>query len=565
MRKNKILLLALFTMSCISVVSLTGCKEKVEGPIEEALTPIGLENLVPGSFYVKAGDSFYALPYEDSNFDPTKPVSASDGTENGITTTKENRLLDYVYKDSAIPTLYKNDQLIYVSTGSVSSFTWERFKDYGYSIGISGLIIGKSGKISSGQNSAAAKGSSAAVAISTMDLSNGGVLTVDAINQTPLSSTYLNEGGIITGMSKDAPANIDFYIGTQHIPATGAADTRYFKSFEIYQTNKYTLSTDGYAILEVPTYLKSGFYFINNVGLVKFLNIDRGVDESGIDLSIPYYYTDESGKILTFYEWQEANGIATVDTPIDTKKENDINSYPDRMCLNLDATQDALNVTVTYRYTSDDYRSEANKNGYFPRAILLSPTGETYPFTEDKSQSFDKDNKEGDTYLTASVTGAPAGEWYVLFSNFENTYKKINTAVSSGNATTYLHNGQTGRIEIYYNASPNPHDFVVTWENKDRAASNVEINAPDGNVYSKTYTPGNIMDDNYGRYIIKVPSLVGGTYRFEITGDQLGRVWINCNESVALDTSPAANTPAETSEENMNQTIEESPTETQTP
>lgn len=45
------------------------------------------------------------------------------------------------------------------------------------------------------------------------------------------------------------------------------------------------------------------------MGFVKFLNDDRCVDESGIDLNSAYYYEGKDGKTLTFYEWQEENGI----------------------------------------------------------------------------------------------------------------------------------------------------------------------------------------------------------------------------------------------------------------
>ena len=60
-------------------------------------------------------------------------------------------------------------------------------------------------------------------------------------------------------MSKDATAQIDFYVGTAPLQLTALADTRYFSSFELYQTDRYTLSTDGYAVIEVPSYFKSGY------------------------------------------------------------------------------------------------------------------------------------------------------------------------------------------------------------------------------------------------------------------------------------------------------------------
>lgn len=60
------------------------------------------------------------------------------------------------------------------------------------------------------------------------------------------------------------------------------------------------------------------------------------------------------------------------------------------------------------------------------------------------------------------------------------------------------------------------------------------MTAPDGTVYSKETTPGNIMTDEYGKFVIKVPNLLAGMYKFELRGEKLGRVWVNCTESVAL-------------------------------
>ena len=42
------------------------------------------------------------------------------------------------------------------------------------------------------------------------------------------------------------------------------------------------------------------------------------------------------------------------------------------------------------------------------------------------------------------------------------------------------------------------------------------------------------MANEGGKYVIKVPNLVAGTYTFDIEGDKLGRVWVNCEESVGL-------------------------------
>lgn len=456
------------------------------------MTAVTMADLLPGHFYVKTGDSFFLLPTEDQNYDTTKEIFSTDDTKNGMISQEENRLVNFTYKDLAIPTLYKNDQLVYVSDGSISTFVWERFEDYGYSIGLSGLQLTGSGKIKSQETTMAAMGSTAEAAIDSLTVPEGADITVDKINGTALSSQYINDGGIITGMSRDAAANVDLYIGTQHVPISISADTKYFKSFELYLTDKYALSTDGYAIVEIPSYLRSGYYLVNGVGFAK-------------------YYTGKDGKTLTYYEWQEENGLLPDGSTEESQAQNNSikpEIFAERYLLTLDSTQAAINIDVAYRYINDEYRLDASKNGTFPRVYLLSPIHEVTAFVENDSKTHGQDNGENYTYLKANVDGPVAGEWYLLFENFENIQKSISVTLGSGNATSYLHNGSSGTIDVYYDGSDKPHDISVTWENADRAAKDIKITAPYGTIYSKEQTPGNIMADEYGRYMVKLPNLV---------------------------------------------------------
>ena len=535
---KKYLLITGIIAVATSGIFLFGCgkKEVVQGPTDAILTAVTLNDLIPGNFYVKSGNSFYLLPVEDCNYDMTKLATSTTNSDSGMIE-ELNRIADFVYKDMAIPTLYKNEQLIYVSDGSLSSFTWERFKDYGYSVGLSGLSLSDAGKVESKSSTMASSSSTIAASLSTMTIP-GSTIIFDKINGTAIGSQYLNDGGIITGMSKDATANIDLYIGTQHVPLAASADTRYFKSFELYKTDKYTLSTEGYAILEIPSYFKSGYYMINNVGFVKFLNIDRGVDESGIDLNIAYYYTSNDGKIMTFYEWQEANGLLPAGSQQTSQavESIDVEDYPERSRIVIDNTQQSLDVLIAYKYTNDEYRIDANKNGKFPKVLLLDPIGKFITLTENEGKTYGSNNIENYTYLSTTVDGLIAGEWYLLYNNFDNTQKIVYTDIHSGNATSYLHNGTNGNITIYYDETASAHDILITWENVDRAAKLIKITAPDGTIYSLEQTPGNIMANEFGKFVVKLPYLAAGNYRIDVSGDNLGRVWVDTQESVSLNT-----------------------------
>ena len=175
----------------------------------------------------------------------------------------------------------------------------------------------------------------------------------------------------------------------------------------------------------------------------------------------------------------------------------------------------------------------------------MDPYGNITQLSTDEAKTNNADNTEGYTYLTAEIPGASAGEWYILFSNFDNIHKVVDCDLSSGNATSWLHTSGSSRGEIYYEASDAEHEFVITWENTDRAASSVRIEAPDGTVYDAENTPGSVTSE-FGRYVIHVPNLVSGTYSFDIRGESLGRVWVNCEAAAAETQAVEASVPAET-------------------
>ena len=523
MRKRTLLSILL----CVCALSmLAGCSKKKEtGPVEQTLTAVGLDQLEEGCFYVRSGDQFWKLPLEERNFDTAKEPKSTDDKQVGFVATglKDNRIVDFVYEDDAIPTLYKNDTLVYVTNNEISSFTWERYLDCGYSIGIYGFDLNSSDKITTGDLSNYSQLSSVAAQLSANDVPSLGGIVFDKINGTPLSKSYLNESaGIITGMSKNATAQIDAFIGTTHVPLTASADTRFFQAFELYNSTQYSLSTDGYAMIEIPNYLKSGYYLLNNQGFVKFVNIDRGNDEASIDLTVPYYYEGDDGKVLTYYEWRESQGLANDGVTKEPTTDGSINvdEYPERMKLTIDSAAVGLNVNVNYTYRSENAQQTASQTGEFPRAVLVDPFGTVTTLTESEQT-----NEDGSYTMSAKMDTAPSGDWYLCFRNFENAYKSVSTEVLSGNATTYIHNGQSGNISIYYEAAATPQTLHVTWEQTDRTATDVKLRLPDNTEYSLAKNP-ELFNNYTGGVDIMLPSMVNGNYRIDLKGDTLGRVWV---------------------------------------
>ena len=57
------------------------------------------------------------------------------------------------------------------------------------------------------------------------------------------------------------------------------------------------------------------------------------------------------------------------------------------------------------------------------------------------------------------------------------------------------------------------------------------------------------MLDEYGKIVFKLPNLINGDYQFRIQGTDLGRVWVDDEESVSLDSSTGPVNETETENE----------------
>lgn len=523
MRKKYIYLASLLALTALTA---TGCKKKEEAPAaptEQALTAVSVNDLQAGSYYVKNSGDFYELPLEGVSFDMSKQVESTDNTLNGMTRPEENRIVDFVYKDGAIPTMYKNDQLVFKSTGNVPSFTWERFLDQGYSLGVYGLSANSAGKVQFSQDSSGCEAESSVVKSllaqqeAGYDISNGFV--IDKVNGTAITKDNLRTGGIIAGLTKDAIANCDAYIGTTLVSISATADTQIFTSFELYTTDDYSNSPDGYAIVTIPDYLKSGYYLINNAGLVKYYDVERGGSTTDIDMTEPYYYTGKSGNTLTYYEYMEETGKTTGNTEVQASTLEDTD---DVITLNTDSSQSALNFSISYKYHSPDDETKAKQHGNFPKIVMMSPTGTATQLAVSQGSGDSADWY----YATATIDGAVAGSWELRFYNFEDIYRTISTDVSSGNAKSYIQNGNHGSLNVYMDASDTQSDITVTWQNKDHAAD-VEIRTPSGEIYSEEQTPSNLFVNEYGKIVFRLPNLEAGNYTINVTGSDLGRVWVD--------------------------------------
>lgn len=259
------------TISIIVILSFSGCKLIKSNKVEEKkVTAISRENLDEG-YYVLVGDDKYY------------PISDYGLTFSSIATKpKSSRIAWWTDGDKLVPTLRKEtDRLIYFSKKQrLSLFSLEEMEDYGYSIGISNISYDEKlheyyfNPYNTQSNSDANRYSKA------FDTNN---VYINNINDATNIETYISRSGTLLGLEKGKGYDLGIYYGTVYKQITLIADTRIMASYKIYTLNKYTLTKDGYQVIELPEELPSGYYCVDGLGLFYYDNPDKDPDYSNYE------------------------------------------------------------------------------------------------------------------------------------------------------------------------------------------------------------------------------------------------------------------------------------------
>ena len=220
----------------------------------------------------------------------------------------DDRLLMFGPDHEQIPTLYRDTQLIYKSSdfnnpnadGSVSGtptdYYLERFSDLGWSIGLTRL-----------SNPDGTKYRTAVIeqnfypgcsAVRNLQLQQDASLVIDKINGVPITGSNVSSVGTVTGLTMGTEYTVDAYIGTTPVGGQVMADVHMFGSFELYDLKDYELDSTGYAIINIPDYMWSGYYYINGMGLFRYVNGYKAYGTNDVEYNTAYFMgKDKNGNI----------------------------------------------------------------------------------------------------------------------------------------------------------------------------------------------------------------------------------------------------------------------------
>lgn len=352
------------------------------------------EELPEDNFYVvhtknekdKKGKShevtyYYQIYASDHSFDGSNTQAA------GADPTRIT-WLNYNVDEGMVPTLYPGDKLIYKSSTSIPTlYYWEKFFDDGYSVGVAGLKQDISGnyKYSTSDNSTTrTMPTSDATGFDALDADSIYLVSVGDERITPKN---VSDAGFVKGLKLMHAYTCDIRTGTEKISATLTANIHCFSSAENYITSKFDFITDHIAEIDIPDYLTTGYYYMNGLGMFRYLKTEESVDdltESDYNQTIykydDVYNTPEGSK--DGYVLDENGILVQSDASSLLDDENEGDPDYDNHAYNEDES------VVTTSKTSDPVDTNGYSSGKFTIKSVGDPvtyaSGQYYTITATK-------------------------------------------------------------------------------------------------------------------------------------------------------------------------------------
>lgn len=211
--------------------------------------------------------------------------------------------------DYQIPTVTNADYLVYVSEKEVpETIVFERFADYGYTIGISNLEADKGGhyylpyaEMEKDDYKYYIDMKSDAAQLAELELIEK--LYLDKVEALDVNENTVSKGGTVLGLVKDQTYICEFYTGTYYQDFLLKANIHSFGSLERFESYEYEFMHSNFIVIHIPEYFKSGYYFVNGVGLFRYITEEdletyNGLPyDKGIDWNDPIILYNEDGTI----------------------------------------------------------------------------------------------------------------------------------------------------------------------------------------------------------------------------------------------------------------------------
>lgn len=270
--------------------------ETVGSDKETIAAATSVEHLEDGCYYVLHSDNTFRLcPQGTANWGKNEQIA--------------HTIWFSSQEDGEIPTLYPGDTLLFISSTQVpyDGISWERFADYGYSIGVANMEGDRSGHyriIFQVDDGYAGYVNPESDASELEQFANVTELFLDKIGDVNVRDELVSDGGTVLGLHKDETYVCEWYTGTYFQDFEMTANSHVFCSMESFQTYEYEFLHSNCIAITIPAWLKSGYYYIDHAGLFRYVSdADQYIYtgkayDSNIDWNDPIILYDEQGFVV---------------------------------------------------------------------------------------------------------------------------------------------------------------------------------------------------------------------------------------------------------------------------
>lgn len=262
-----------FLLILLAAISLCGCHNA--GTDGTEVNYDYLKDLEYDTYYVRHVDNeCEAVYFGQATFDygATTDYAADD------------RVMWFKEDFENIPTLYAGDSLILCTQSELTEeFIFERFEDFGYSIGINGLTETTSGRYSLSTNPDDCNTYPEGDTDEILLLKNETVI-IDTLGgrelRAPMENDYgedieenhVTRCGTIKGLTKDNNYKAEIYEGTLRNEYVFKANVKILGSMEVVETTDYIFESMTIINIKIPEYFNTGYYMINGSGIFRYVN-----------------------------------------------------------------------------------------------------------------------------------------------------------------------------------------------------------------------------------------------------------------------------------------------------
>ncbi len=380
-----------------------------------------IDNLDEGVFYVRDINNKCAPVY----------FGAATFEEGNVATSPSNDRVLWYTDDmfENIPTLYAGDSLIYKTPSEFEeTFTFERFEDFGYSIGLCHLTQTESGRYSistkASDNNTFPDGDTDELLL----IHDVERVRIDTLGDVKLRApkeledgTYtedqLTRVGSIKNLEKDKIYNAEIYTGTFRSVYQFKANVRIFGSMEVTSTTDYVYESEKLIRIGIPSFLKSGYYLINGVGSFKYVN-DVKENEPFINYNEPRENEEENEKKTEIDTITVGTNYNQANKPQNSTENNTYDAPDNSENETHTKAESVFSINEPGLVEVEAYISDSSKAA-LASGKVIAPSGATFLM----------DNR-GET-LNAAFETTETGSFTVQIFDLDGAKAKINVSIQN--------------------------------------------------------------------------------------------------------------------------------------